>query len=45
MVNARNKGEAAERAIVKKINDYLETTGSDDRVRRNLDQYQKKGSS
>ena len=43
MVNARNKGAAFERAIVKKINDYLESTGSDQKVKRNLDQYQKKG--
>ena len=43
MVNSRNKGAAFERVIVNKINKVLEQKGIDDRVKRNLDQYQTKG--
>ena len=42
-INSRTKGAAFERVIVNKINNYLESKGSDDRVKRNLDQYQIKG--
>ena len=40
MVNARAKGAAFERECAKKINAMLETTHLDDRVSRNLNQYQ-----
>jgi hypothetical protein len=43
MVNSRNKGAAFERVIVNKINTILESKGSEERVKRNLDQYQTKG--
>lgn len=43
VVNARNKGAAFERKIVKMINDYCEEKGLEERVKRNLDQYQQKG--
>ena len=43
MVNSRNKGAAFERIIVNKINKVLEEKGINDRVKRNLDQYQEKG--
>ena len=43
MVNSRNKGAAFERYIVNKINVYLESTGREQRVKRNLEQYQEKG--
>jgi len=43
MVNSRNKGAAFERIIVNKINDLCEAKGFDERVKRNLDQYQSKG--
>ena len=43
MVNSRNKGAAFERVIVNKINTILESKGSKERVKRNLDQYQTKG--
>jgi len=43
MVNARNKGAAFERLIVNKLNTVLEEKGLDDRVKRNLNQYQTKG--
>ena len=43
MVNSRAKGHNFERQIVSVINDYLEQIGSEDRVKRNLDQTQYKG--
>ena len=43
MVNSRNKGAAFERIIVNKINSFCEANGFDERVKRNLDQYQSKG--
>ena len=42
MVNARAKGAAFERECAKKINAMLETTHLDDRVSRNLNQYQER---
>ncbi len=42
MVNARNKGAAFERLIVNKLNTVLEEKGLEERVKRNLDQYQTK---
>ena len=45
MVNARAKGAAFERECAKKINAMLETTHLDDRVSRNLNQYQEKNTS
>ena len=43
MVNSRNKGAAFERLIVNKLNTVLEEKGLEERVKRNLDQYQTKG--
>lgn len=43
MVNGRNKGAAFERVIVNKLNSVLEEKGLEERVKRNLDQYQTKG--
>jgi hypothetical protein len=43
MVNSRNKGAAFERKIVNLVNDKLAELGIQDRVKRNLDQYQTKG--
>ena len=43
MVNSRNKGAAFERKIVNRLNSWLEDNGQDERVKRNLDQYQDKG--
>jgi hypothetical protein len=43
LVNSRNKGAGFERVIVNKINTILESKGIEDRVKRNLDQYQTKG--
>ena len=43
MVNSRNKGAAFERLIVNKLNAVLEEKGLEERVKRNLDQYQTKG--
>jgi len=42
-INSRTKGAAFERVICKKINTYLESKGSSNTVKRNLDQYQTKG--
>ncbi len=42
-INSRTKGAAFERVICKKINTYLESKGSTETVKRNLDQYQTKG--
>lgn len=43
MVNSRNKGAAFERKIVNLVNDKLAELGLQERVKRNLDQYQTKG--
>jgi hypothetical protein len=42
-INSRNKGANFERFICQKINAYLEAKGLEQRVKRNLDQYQTKG--
>ena len=42
MVNSRQKGAAFERECAKHINNMLAETHINDRVKRNLDQYQRK---
>ena len=42
-INSRTKGASFERLICQKINTYLIAKGLDQRVKRNLDQYQTKG--